>query len=74
MSTTSRAAVFDRLRGDQAVLQKVVFILANLVGIALAIYKFNSMGLLPTSQSDWLEFMEAREVGGVMVVEWRHGD
>lgn len=53
--------VFDRLRGDQAVLQKVVFILANLVGIALAVYKFNSMGLLPTSQSDWLEFMEARE-------------
>ena len=74
MSTTSRAAVFDRLRGDQAVLQKVVFILANFVGIALAVYKFNSMGLLPTSQSDWLEFMEAREVGGVMVEEWRYGD
>jgi len=52
--------VFHKLKGDQALLQKIVYILANLVGVGLAIYKFNNMGLLPTAQSDWLEFMEAR--------------
>lgn len=55
-------AVFSRLTGDQAVLQKMVYVLANLLGIALAVYKCNSMGLLPTAQSDWLEFMAARQV------------
>lgn len=54
--------VFHKLKGDQALLQKIVYILANLVGVGLAIYKFNNMGLLPTAQSDWLEFMEARRV------------
>lgn len=39
-----------------------VYLLANLVGIGLGVYKVNAMGLLPTSQSDWLEFMVAREV------------
>ena len=45
-------------------LQKLVYVLANLVGIALAVYKCNSMGLLPTAQSDWLEFMATRQVPG----------
>lgn len=54
--------VFHKLQGDQALLQKVVYVLANLVGVGLAVYKFNNMGLLPTAQSDWLEFMEARQV------------
>ena len=55
-------AVFKKLSGDQAVLQMAVYLLANLVGIGLGVYKVNAMGLLPTSQSDWLEFMVAREV------------
>ena len=58
----SSSPVFHKLQGDQAVLQKVVYVLANLVGVGLAVYKFNNMGLLPTAQSDWLEFMEARQV------------
>lgn len=40
-----------------------VYLLANVVGIGLGVYKVNAMGLLPTSQSDWLEFMLVREVG-----------
>ena len=56
------AVVFRRLTGDQAVLQKMVYVLGNLLGIALGVYKCNSMGLLPTAQSDWLEFMAARQV------------
>ena len=54
--------MFRRLTGDQAVLQKMVYVLGNLLGIALGVYKCNSMGLLPTAQSDWLEFMAARQV------------
>ena len=55
-------AVFQKLQGDQAIFQKAIFVLANLVGIGLAIYKFNSMGVLPTHQSDWLEFLEPQKV------------
>ena len=40
----------------------MVYVLANLVVIGLAVYKCNAMGLLPTAQSDWLEFMAARKV------------
>ena len=40
----------------------MVYLLANIVGIMLAVYKFHSMGVLPTHQSDWLEFMEPRKV------------
>ena len=54
--------MFQKLQGDQAIFQKAIFVLANLVGIGLAIYKFNSMGLLPTHQSDWLEFLEPQKV------------
>lgn len=54
--------VFRKLRGDQAILQKLTFVLANMVGIGLAVWKFNRMGLLPTSPADWLEFIEARQV------------
>ncbi|XP_064398552.1 ER membrane protein complex subunit 4-like [Halichondria panicea] len=53
--------VYLKLKGDQAILQTIVFVLANLVGIGLGLYKFHSMGLLPTAQSDWLEFMEERQ-------------
>ena len=58
----SHDVVFRRLTGDQAILQKMVYVLANLVVIGLAVYKCNAMGLLPTAQSDWLEFMAARKV------------
>ena len=54
--------MFKKLSGDQAYLQMAVYLLANLVGIGLGLYKVNAMGLLPTSQSDWLEFMVVREV------------
>lgn len=54
--------MLKKLTGDQAALQMAVYLLANLVGIGLGVYKVNTMGLLPTSQSDWLEFMVVREV------------
>jgi len=33
---------------------QLVFVLCNLAGIGLALYKCQSMGLLPTSSADWL--------------------
>ena len=41
--------------------QKMVFVLGNLVGLALAMYKCHSMGLLPTHASDWLAFADPIE-------------
>jgi hypothetical protein len=33
---------------------KLIFIGANLLGIAVALYKSQTLGLLPTSAADWL--------------------
>jgi len=37
-------------------LQKLVYILANLLTLALGLWKCRSMGLLPTGTGDWLAF------------------
>merc|ERR1739838_703613 len=44
--------------GVNIILQKIVFILGNLAGVALAMYKCHSMGPLPTHKSDWLAFAD----------------
>ncbi|XP_066597421.1 ER membrane protein complex subunit 4 [Prorops nasuta] len=49
---------FKVAEGTQAVGQKFVYLLGQLVNIALALYKCQSMGLLPTHASDWLAFVE----------------
>ena len=36
--------------------QKIVYILANMMTLALGLYKCNSMGLLPMGTGDWLAF------------------
>ena len=36
--------------------QKLVFLVGNAALLALAVYKCNAMGLLPTYPSDWLSF------------------
>ncbi|XP_033626289.1 ER membrane protein complex subunit 4-like [Asterias rubens] len=45
----------------QALVQKIVYFVSNLLGIALALYKCSSMGLLPTHSSDWLSFLEPQQ-------------
>lgn len=47
------------IEGKQAIMQKLIYLLGNLGCIALALYKCNSMGLLPTHASDWLDFVES---------------
>lgn len=49
---------FKVIEGTHAFGQKFVYFLGQLVNIALALYKCQSMGLLPTHASDWLAFVE----------------
>ncbi|EJU05127.1 DUF1077-domain-containing protein, partial [Dacryopinax primogenitus] len=42
--------------GDPLLLQKIVYMLANLLPIALALWKCRQMGLIPTGTGDWLAF------------------
>ena len=37
-------------------LQKLVYIICNLLTLALGLWKCRSMGLLPTGTGDWLAF------------------
>lgn len=49
---------FATIEGDQAILQRLAYFAGNLACLALALYKCQSMGLLPTHQSDWLDFID----------------
>ncbi|XP_064359418.1 ER membrane protein complex subunit 4 [Dromaius novaehollandiae] len=42
---------------SQTALQGLVFLVGNGLGLALALYKCQAMGLLPTHASDWLAFI-----------------
>ncbi|CAH8642773.1 unnamed protein product [Schistosoma curassoni] len=68
----SAQATFNLIEGSQATIQCFVYVLGNLVILALAMYKCHTMGLLPTYASDWLSFIEPRQaaewsVGGFVV-------
>lgn len=39
---------------------KIVYILCNMLMLALGIWKVNGMGLLPTTRSDWLAWESER--------------
>ncbi|XP_077154138.1 ER membrane protein complex subunit 4 isoform X2 [Ranitomeya variabilis] len=55
-------ATFKLLESSgQRFLQGLVYLIGNLLGLALAVYKCQSMGLLPTHASDWLAFIEPPE-------------
>jgi len=46
-------------------LQKVVYILCNLLTLAVGLWKCRSMGILPTGTGDWLAF-ESRGMVSVL--------
>ena len=55
----SSVTTFKSFDGTQSIVgQKLVYFLGNLINIGLALYKMQSMGLLPTHASDWLAFVE----------------
>jgi len=47
---------FARYRGSKVdlTIPKLLFVLVNLLGLALAVYRCHTYGLLPTSKFDWL--------------------
>lgn len=51
-------STFKMVENSNAIGQKLVYVLGNLVNIGLALYKCQSMGLLPIHSSDWLAFVE----------------
>ncbi|XP_065184995.1 ER membrane protein complex subunit 4-like [Sycon ciliatum] len=57
----SMSALLDQFRGDHSAVQKLVFISSNILMVLIALLKCHSMGLLPTSPSDWLQFISVRE-------------
>ncbi|KAJ9068029.1 hypothetical protein DSO57_1032912 [Entomophthora muscae] len=58
--------VFERLESEDEkvdlTLQKITFCILNLFVVGMGVYKCASMGLLPTSTSDWLAFEASPEV------------
>jgi hypothetical protein len=54
----SLQTTFKTIEGTQAWGQKFIFFVGNFVNIILALYKCQSMGLLPTHASDWLAFID----------------
>ncbi|WAR12758.1 EMC4-like protein [Mya arenaria] len=66
MSASNTA--FKMIEGRQATLQKFVYIVGNMVSLGLAVYKCQTMGLLPTTASDWLAFIDVPKR-----IEWSGG-
>jgi hypothetical protein len=50
------------LVASNLVMPVAVYILMQLGNLALGVWKCGQMGLLPTTSSDWLAFMEAKQV------------
>jgi hypothetical protein len=48
--------------GVSVLYPQATFILLQLANFALGVYNVNRMGLLPTSSSDWLQFLEPKEI------------
>lgn len=75
----SMSATFKLLESSsQQWLQGLVYLIGNLLASALAIYKCQSMGLLPTHSSDWLAFIDPPQrleiMGGGMVLWTNYPD
>jgi hypothetical protein len=60
MFTISKA--FEAIESSEnSIVQKLIYLLGNLVNLGIALYKCHSMGLLPTYASDWLAFANPQE-------------
>jgi len=57
----SISSAFKMIEGSHHIVQKLSFCLGNFVNLGIALYKCQSMGLLPTHSSDWLAFVEPQE-------------
>ena len=67
-------SAFKLIEGYQGPLQKIVYLIGNVICLALAVYKCQVMGLLPTQPSDWLAFVEPQKVSWDFVLLFFHRD
>lgn len=51
---SARFARFDDSGVDMTI-PKITFVAIHLAGLAMGLYKCNTMGLLPTSTADWID-------------------
>ena len=75
LGTNAAFAPFQGKPGETRVdltMVKLVFIALQLVNLGLGIWKLQSMGLLPTTESDWLQFIPPKHVLHTAV--WAGGD
>eukprot|EP00842_Homolaphlyctis_polyrhiza_P004912 jgi/Hompol1/5421/HPOL_004422-RA len=56
-------AALAALASDPLLLPMIAFVLMQAANLGLATWKCNSMGLLPTTSSDWLAFLESKQSG-----------
>ncbi|KAJ1835357.1 hypothetical protein IWW55_007026 [Coemansia sp. RSA 2706] len=63
LSVQQTFAPIERVKGAKVDLsmQKLVFVAINVAGILFGIYRLSIMGLLPTTTSDWLAFIPAKQ-------------
>ncbi|KAI9206360.1 uncharacterized protein BJ171DRAFT_497437 [Polychytrium aggregatum] len=55
-------AAVQKLIKDPLLLPKLFYILCNIAMLGMGVWKCSSMGLLPTSHSDWLAFLDPKTV------------
>ncbi|KAG8425251.1 hypothetical protein J3458_001975 [Metarhizium acridum] len=62
MATNQAFERFNTEKNAAQILQtKLVYVAMQLVALGVGIWKVNSMGLLPTTRSDWLMWESLRE-------------
>ncbi|KAG6009601.1 hypothetical protein E4U21_001968 [Claviceps maximensis] len=62
MATNQAFERFNSEKNAAQILQiKLVYVVMQLIALAVGIWKVNSMGLLPTTRSDWLMWESLRE-------------
>lgn len=61
-SMLSVQQAFERFTDVPGLMQaKLTFIVLNFVGLAFAVYKLHTMGLVPILSSDWITLLEVRQ-------------
>ncbi|KAG5940193.1 hypothetical protein E4U53_007651 [Claviceps sorghi] len=62
MATNQAFEKFNSEKNAAQILQiKLVYVVMQLIALAVGVWKVNSMGLLPTTRSDWLMWESSRE-------------
>jgi hypothetical protein len=64
IDTTKRGPIptLKHLAASNLIPPLAVYVLIQLANLGLGVWKCGQMGLLPTTSSDWLAFMEAKQV------------